>query len=94
MKTVINEAMTVKELLDDQPHLLQRFIDLKLMCAGCPADAFHSLADVAKEYGLDQREFLADLQKAIGSAAGHHHNDRGSNTYTTKDRSNESSNPR
>ena len=79
MKTAINETMTVKELLDDHPHLLQRFIDLKLMCAGCPADAFHSLADVAKEYGLDQREFLADLQKTIGSAAGHHYKDGGSN---------------
>lgn len=71
--------MTVKELLDHHPHLLQTFIDLKLMCAGCPADAFHSLAEVAKAYGLDQCAFLADLQETIGPAAGHHCNDSGSN---------------
>jgi hypothetical protein len=48
------------------------------VCAGCPADLFLNLADVAKEYGLDQRAFLDDPQKAIGSAGGHHHHGNGS----------------
>ncbi len=70
--------MDIEKPLDRHPHLLRTFIDLKLMCAGCPADLFHNLADVAKEYGPDKRAFLADLQKAIGSAGGHHHHGNGS----------------
>lgn len=71
MKTEIEESMTVKDLLERYSNLIQTFIDMKLLCAGCPADAFHTLADVAKEYGLDQREFLADLQKAAADAPPH-----------------------
>lgn len=72
MPTSIKGTMTVKEVLDRHPHLLQTFIDMKLMCVGCPADAFHTLAEVAGEYGLDRREFLSGLQKSIEAAAMRH----------------------
>jgi len=65
MKPRLRETVTVKELLEQHPNLLQTFIDMKLMCVGCPADAFHTLAEVAGEYGLDRREFLAGLQKGL-----------------------------
>ncbi len=35
------------------------------MCVGCPADAFHSLADVAREYKLERKELVARLQAVI-----------------------------
>lgn len=61
----LSESITIKELLDLYPYLLTTFIDLGLMCVGCPADAFHSLADVAREYGLDKKQLLARLKNAI-----------------------------
>jgi len=70
--------LDIEKPLDRHPHLLRTLIDLKLMGAGCPADLFLNLADVAKEHGLNKRAFLADPQKAIGSAGGHHHHGNGS----------------
>ncbi len=69
MKPRLRETVTVKELLEQHPNLLQTFIDMKRMCVGCPADAFHTLAEVAGEYGLDRREFFAGLQKSLQAGA-------------------------
>jgi hybrid cluster-associated redox disulfide protein len=65
METPLTENTTVKELLERHPHLLQAFIDLGMRCVGCPADAFHNLADVANEYGFDKEEFIGRLKSAI-----------------------------
>jgi hybrid cluster-associated redox disulfide protein len=61
----ISESSTVKGLLDRHPYLLHTFVDLGLMCVGCPAGAFHDLADVAKEYNLDRNKLVARLKKVI-----------------------------
>lgn len=66
MTTFISDSITIKELLDPYPHLLSTFVDLGLMCVGCPANAFHNLVDVAREYGLDQKELIDRLKIAIG----------------------------
>lgn len=68
MKSDLPETVTVKELLKKYPHLLHTFIDLGLNCAGCPADAFHTIADVAKEYGIDKDGLLDRLQSDIEPA--------------------------
>ena len=65
MKSYLSENITIKKLLNIYPHLLHTFIDLELMCVGCPADAFHTLEDVAREYGLDKDHLFARLQKDI-----------------------------
>ncbi len=65
METCVSESTTIKELLDLYPFLLPTFIDLGLMCVGCPADAFHDLTDVAKEYGLDKNDLIVRLKTAI-----------------------------
>ncbi|WP_419656087.1 conserved uncharacterized protein, DUF1858 [Desulfosarcina variabilis str. Montpellier] len=65
METFLSESTTVKELLNFYPYLLPTFIELGMMCVGCPADAFHNLADVAKEYGLDKYALIARLETAI-----------------------------
>ena len=62
---MLSETITVKELLKRYPHLLYTFIDLRLMCVGCPTDDFHTLADVAREYGLNLNQFLCRLRKDI-----------------------------
>ncbi len=61
--------ITVKELLDRHPKALQPLMDLGLLCVGCPAEAFHTLADVAREYHLDPNQLLRHIHKAIEDEA-------------------------
>lgn len=69
MNSPIASDMTVKELLDRYPQLLQSFMDLGLLCVGCPAEAFHTLADVAREYHLDQNQLRQRIDSVIGDNA-------------------------
>ncbi|GAB6909526.1 hypothetical protein JCM12296A_53710 [Desulfosarcina cetonica] len=59
------KSTTIKALLDQHPYLWSTFIDIGLKCAGCPAEAFHDLADVAREYGLDEQQLIARLETVI-----------------------------
>ncbi|MFH0728306.1 MAG: DUF1858 domain-containing protein [Pseudomonadota bacterium] len=65
MNPFLSPEITVKELLDHYPRLLQSFMDLGLLCAGCPTEAFHTLDDVAKEYGHDPKELIQYFQRLI-----------------------------
>ena len=65
MRPILSPEITVKELLDRYPRLLKPFMDLDLLCVGCPAEAFHTLADVAHEYHLDLNQFLQRIYKVI-----------------------------
>ncbi len=66
MKQHLSPEITIKELLDCHPQLLQLFMDLGLMCPGCPAEAFHTLMEVAREYHLDLDQLLQSIDKVIG----------------------------
>ncbi len=66
MKSLLSSDITVKELLDCHPQTLQLFMDIGLLCVGCPAEAFHTLADVAREYHFDLNQLLQQIQKTIG----------------------------
>jgi len=61
----ISARLTVKELLDRFPQTLPAFMQLRLLCVGCPTEAFHTLADVAREYGLDIEHLLERIRSAI-----------------------------
>jgi hybrid cluster-associated redox disulfide protein len=61
MKPFLSREMTVKDLLDRYPQLLQLFMEMGLLCPGCPTEAFHTLEDVAREYHLD----LTQLRRRI-----------------------------
>lgn len=65
-KEVLTSATTVKEVLDRHPQALQVFMDTGLLCVGCPTEAFHTLADVAREYHLDLNQLLQRIYKSIG----------------------------
>ena len=69
MEPYLSPDITVKKLLDRYPQLLQLFMDLGLLCIGCPVEAFHTLADVAREYHLDLNQFLQRIDTVIGSDA-------------------------
>jgi len=66
MNPLLSSDITVKELLDRHPRTLQLFMDIGLLCVGCPAEAFHTLADVAREYHFDLNQLLQQIQKTIG----------------------------
>jgi hybrid cluster-associated redox disulfide protein len=65
MNSPISSDITIKELLDLYPQLLQPFMDLGLLCVGCPTEAFHNIADVAREYHLDLDQLRLRLERAI-----------------------------
>jgi hybrid cluster-associated redox disulfide protein len=65
MNSPISSDITIKELLDFYPQLLQPFMDLGLLCVGCPTEAFHNIADVAREYHLDLDQLRLRLERAI-----------------------------
>jgi len=64
-KEVISSTTIVKELLACHPQTQQVFMDQGLLCAGCPTEAFHTLADVAHEYNLDINQLLQTMNEAI-----------------------------
>ena len=66
MRPYLSPDITVKKLLDRYPQLLQLFMDLGLLCIGCPVEAFHTLADVAREYHLDLNQLLQRIDTVIG----------------------------
>ena len=65
MNPFLSSDITVKELLDRHPQALRVFVDIGLLCVGCPTEAFHTLADVAREYRLDLDQLRRRLYKAI-----------------------------
>ncbi|MCP3951675.1 MAG: DUF1858 domain-containing protein [Desulfobacterales bacterium] len=65
MKLCLSADTTVKELLDRYPMLLAAFMDLGLLCVGCPTEAFHTVEDVAGEYGYDPDELILYFQRII-----------------------------
>lgn len=68
VKTCLSETDTIKELLDRNPYLLHTFIELRLMCVGCAAEAFHTLADAARGNGIKLDQLVARLQAAVDDA--------------------------
>ncbi len=65
MNSPLSSDTTVKELLDRYPQLLQPFMNLGLLCVGCPTEAFHTVEDVAGEYGYDPEELIQYFQGII-----------------------------
>jgi hybrid cluster-associated redox disulfide protein len=59
----------VKDVLDRHPEAVKAFIDLGLMCVGCPVAGFHTLTDVAREHRRDLAGLLRELNRGIQDAA-------------------------
>ena len=51
----IDTTTTVQKLMDRYPSVIEVFMKHRLACVGCPAEAFHTLEDVARVYGLALR---------------------------------------
>ncbi|MBW1646648.1 MAG: DUF1858 domain-containing protein [Deltaproteobacteria bacterium] len=68
MPELVSPNTIVKDFLDCHPEAVKAFIDLGLMCVGCPVADFHTLADVAREHDRDLADLLRTLNRRLGSA--------------------------
>lgn len=61
----ISSDTTVKNLLEAYPQMLQIFLEMQLLCVGCPAEGFHTLAEVAHKYQFNLNDFIENINNAI-----------------------------
>ncbi len=57
--------MTIQELLERYPLAAAAFIKRRMLCVGCPAQAFHMLEDVARIHGCTIDDLCAVIREAI-----------------------------
>jgi hybrid cluster-associated redox disulfide protein len=60
----IDSKMTIRKLLD-HPRATAAFIKRRMLCVGCPAQAFHVLEDVARIHGSTIDDLCAAIREAI-----------------------------
>ena len=61
----ISSHTTIGELLERYPQLIHLFMEMELMCVGCPAEGFHTIEDVSREYHLDLDRLLENISKVV-----------------------------
>lgn len=61
----MNAKITISDLLTKYPRTTSVFIKRKMLCVGCPSEAFHTLEDAARLYGFDLNDLTAAISKAI-----------------------------
>ena len=57
--------MTIRELLERHPRATAAFIKRRMLCVGCPAQAFHALEDAARIHGSTMDDLRAAIRDAI-----------------------------
>ena len=62
---ILDSKMTVSDLMRVHPLAMDVFIKRKMLCVGCPTEAFHTLEDVARINGIALDQLLEDLQETI-----------------------------
>ena len=61
----IDSKMTIRELLAHHPSAIAAFIRLRMLCVGCPTQAYHTLEDVARIHGNTVDDLCAVIRDAI-----------------------------
>lgn len=64
MGAVVHGGLTVAEVLSQWPATIPVFLRHQTACVGCVMARFETLDEVAAIYGLDQRQFVAELRRA------------------------------
>jgi hybrid cluster-associated redox disulfide protein len=62
----IDSEITVGELISRHPSVIRVFIQRKMLCVGCPVEAFHTLEDAARFHGILLVPLIQDLENAAG----------------------------
>jgi hybrid cluster-associated redox disulfide protein len=67
--TDIDLESSVDEIMTAFPMTIAVFLRRRMSCIGCLMGPFHTVADAAKEYGIDARELLDELQRAARASS-------------------------
>lgn len=68
MRAQIHNGMTLDAIMRRWPATMRVMIDHGLLCVGCPVAAFHTVADAAREHGVDEVALSRDLSEVIDAA--------------------------
>lgn len=60
----VDLRMTVGELIESYPSIVELFIERRMLCIGCPSREFHTLEEVAHIHGYEPDEFLRTVRNA------------------------------
>jgi len=61
----IDSKICIQELLESYPRATAAFIKRRMLCVGCPAQAFHTIEDVARIHGDTIDDLFAAIREAI-----------------------------
>jgi hybrid cluster-associated redox disulfide protein len=61
----IDSKTTIQELLKLHPPATTVFIKHRMLCVGCPAQAFHTLEEAARNHGRTIDDLFTAIQDAI-----------------------------
>ncbi|MDD9733202.1 hypothetical protein PVW46_25150 [Mameliella sp. AT18] len=58
--------LTLEKLFVFWPSAAVPFLSRQMLCPGCPVAPFHTVAEAAEEYGLEEAELRCEIRQAIG----------------------------
>jgi hybrid cluster-associated redox disulfide protein len=61
----IESTMSAEDLMKKWPATIEVFVRHRMACVGCPASAFHSIAECCKEYRLSLPNFMIEIEYAV-----------------------------
>ena len=61
----ITKEMSIFDVIEKYPETLEVFSKYNLPCIGCAAAHFENIEAIAKEFDIDIKKFLKDLNKAV-----------------------------
>jgi hybrid cluster-associated redox disulfide protein len=61
----LSPQIAMADLMAAWPQVIPTLLERRMACVGCDMARFETLADAAMIYGLDVRNLLADLARAI-----------------------------
>jgi hybrid cluster-associated redox disulfide protein len=65
----ITTDMLVDDVMQHWPSTIRVFLDFRMRCIGCPIACFHTIADAAREHGVDCEAFVAALLAHVADRA-------------------------
>ncbi|KQZ78254.1 hypothetical protein ASD64_13005 [Mesorhizobium sp. Root157] len=68
MEPTLDSTTSMDEMMRKWPATVRVAIRHQLLCVGCPIGSFHTIADAAREHGLDEARLRREFEAAIMSA--------------------------
>ncbi|MBJ6127421.1 DUF1858 domain-containing protein [Microvirga splendida] len=65
----VESSQLVDDVMRRWPMTIRAFLNHRMHCVGCPITCFHTVADACREHGVDQAQFLRELDAIIREQA-------------------------